>query len=115
MELLIYFLIPLGLTIVIEGIISLLCGIRSLRDIIVIILAQILTNPVVNYGATIVHQSLNATYYGLYLFIVETLVLLVESFVYKKCLSTHKISPFRLSAICNLSSFGVGVIWGLLG
>ena len=115
MELLLYFLIPLGLTIVIEGVIALLCGIRSVRDITVVILAQILTNPVVNFGAMLVYQSFNAYYYGLYLFVVETIVLFVESYVYKCCLKTHKISPFRLSAVCNLSSFGFGVVWGLLG
>ena len=115
MELLLYFLIPLGLTIIIEGIITFLCGIRSLQDITVVVLAQILTNPVVNFGAMLVYQSFNAYYYGLYLFIVETIVLFIESYVYKYCLKTHKISPFRLSTICNLSSFGIGVIWGLLG
>lgn len=115
MALLLYFLIPLGLTIAIEGIIAFLCGIRSLRDITIIILAQILTNPSVNFGAILVYQFFNAYCYGLYLCVVETIVLFVESYIYKNCLNTHTISPFRLSAVCNLSSFGIGVIWGLLG
>ena len=50
MEILIYFLIPLGLTILIEVIVALLCKIRTMRDLFVVVLAQILTNPLVNLG-----------------------------------------------------------------
>lgn len=114
MELFIYFLVPLGLTIIIETIIAFSYGIHTMRDLSVIILAQILTNPVVNFGAILVYQSMNATYYGLYLFTIETIVLFTESTVYKYCLSPSQISPFHLSALCNLTSFAIGILWGLV-
>ena len=114
MELFLYFLIPLGLTILIEGIIAFICGLRTVRELSVVVLTQILTNPIVNYALLIIYQKMNAYYYGLYLFVIEIMVLFVETFIYKNCLLTQKISPLRLSILCNLTSFGIGIIWGLL-
>lgn len=114
MNLLIYFLTPLGLTIIIEVIVAFLCKIRTIRDLFVVVLAQILTNPLVNLGVLYISFLNNAYYYGLYLFIIETLVLLTETFVYKNCLNDNKTSAFRIATYGNLASFGIGIVYVLI-
>ncbi len=114
METLSYLLIPLGFTILIEVVIAFFLRIRSWHNFFIIILTQVLTNPIVNIGVFFILIFNNAYLYGLYLFIIETIVLFFESFIYKHCLKNTKISPFLISAFCNLSSFGIGVIYNLM-
>lgn len=113
MDLFLFFLIPLGWTILLECGVAVLYGIRTRQDLFVVVLTQILTNPVVNYGVLFLY-GVNPLYYGIYVFVVETIVLFVEAQVYKHCLQNETISPFRLSALCNLTSFGFGVVMGLI-
>ena len=114
MSFLFYLLFSLLLTILIEVIVAVVLKIRTVRDVCVVIVAQILTNPVVNIGSLFV-AILNSSYwYGLYLFIIETIVLFVESFIYKSCLQNKRVSPFRLSYLCNLTSFGIGIVYVLI-
>lgn len=114
MNLLIYFLTPLGLTIIIEVIVAFLCKIRTIRDLFVVVLAQILTNPLVNLGVLYISFLNNAYYYGLYLFIIETLVLFVETLIYQNCLNDNKTSAFRIATYGNLASFGIGIVYVLI-
>ena len=114
MQILVYFLIPLGLTILIEVIIALLCKIRTISDLCVVVLAQILTNPLVNLGVLYISFLNNAYYYGLYLFIIETLVLFVETLIYQNCLKETKVSAFKLATMGNMASFGIGVVYSLV-
>ena len=114
METLSYLIYPLMFTIVIEISIAFLCKIRSFRDLFVIFLTQVLTNPVVNLICFYIFSLENIYYYGLYLFVAETIVLFTETFIYKHCLAFSKINPFRLAYIGNLSSFGIGVLYVLI-
>lgn len=114
METLNYLIFPLIFTIAIELSMAFVCKIRSLRDLFVIFLTQVLTNPVVNLICFYIFSLENAYYYGLYLFIAETIVLFVETFIYKHCLIFNKISPFRIATLGNLTSFGIGVLYVLV-
>lgn len=100
-------LICLSSTIVIELIMSLLLGIRNKKDILNVILVNIMTNPL------IVSILMYITYNRLFnttisIIILEILVILTEGFTYKKVLTFDKINPYVLSLILNISSYFIG-------
>ncbi len=98
-------------TIVIECIIGLIIGIRNKKDILNIILVNIMTNPIVVsfpiYALVRMH-SLSARYYSLV--ILEIFAVLSEGFVYSKVLNYKKINPFHISLILNLGSYLIGEV-----
>lgn len=106
-ELPLIMLICLSSTIMIELIMSLLLGIRNKKDILNVILVNIMTNPLV------VSILMYITYYRLFnttisIIILEILVILTEGFTYKKVLTFDKINPYVLSLILNISSYFIG-------
>lgn len=106
-ELPLIMLICLSSTIVIELIMSLLLGIRNKKDILNVILVNIMTNPL------IVSILMYITYNRLFnttisIIILEILVILTEGFTYKKVLTFDKINPYVLSLILNITSYFIG-------
>lgn len=100
-------LICLSSTIVIELIMSLLLGIRNKKDILNVILINIMTNPlVVSILMYITYNRLFNT--TISIIILEILVILTEGFTYKKVLTFDKINPYVLSLILNISSYFIG-------
>lgn len=106
-ELPLIMLICLISTIVIEHIMSLLLGIRNKKDILNVILVNIMTNPlVVSILMYITYNRLFNT--TISIIILEILVILTEGFTYKKVLTFDKINPYVLSLILNISSYFIG-------
>ena len=103
-------IVSLILTLIIELSISLLLGIKKSKDIIVIICANICTNPLVVYISNCL-KLFNLKYeYIIIVIILEILAILVEFLIYKKYLQYKKISPLIVSIINNLISFYIGII-----
>lgn len=108
-ELPLIMLICLSSTIMIELIMSLLLGIRNKKDILNVILVNIMTNPlVVSILMYITYNRLFNT--TISIIILEILVILTEGFTYKKVLTFDKINPYVLSLILNISSYFIGRI-----
>lgn len=106
-ELPLIMLICLSSTIMIELIMSLLLGIRNKKDILNVILVNIMTNPlVVSILMYITYNRLFNT--TISIIILEILVILTEGFTYKKILTFDKINPYVLSLILNISSYFIG-------
>lgn len=106
-ELPLIMLICLISTIVIELIMSLLLGMRNKKDILNVILINIMTNPlVVSILMYITYNRLFNT--TISIIILEILVILTEGFTYKKVLTFDKINPYVLSLILNISSYFIG-------
>ncbi len=106
-ELPLIMLICLSSTIVIELIMSLLLGIRNKKDILNVILVNIMTNPlVVSILMYITYNRLFNT--TISIIILEILIILTEGFTYKKVLTFDKINPYVLSLILNISSYFIG-------
>lgn len=106
-ELPLIMLICLISTIMIELIMSLLLGIRNKKDILNVILVNIMTNPlVVSILMYITYNRLFNT--TISIIILEILVILTEGFTYKKVLTFDKINPYVLSLILNISSYFIG-------
>ncbi len=97
------------ITIIVEVIVSILLKYRK-KDIINIILVNIITNPLLN--SIIVYINV---YYGLKvrniaLFFLEIMVVLIEGMIYQKYLERKNINAYILSFILNLLSFTLGMI-----
>ena len=102
------------LTLIIELTVSIILGIRNKDDIKVIICANICTNPVIVYITSCILLLNNMVIYFTSVIILEICVCIVEYLIYKKCLDLKKISPFVLSLINNISSFGIGIIISII-
>lgn len=108
------FLRSLVLTIIIELILGLILGIRDKKDIINLILVNVITNPMV-----VMIQTLLLKYFGhnveiIGIIILEVLAVLVEGLIYKKVLKYKKINPILLSLILNVTSFFIGELINML-
>lgn len=96
-------------TILIELIVALILGVRDKKDILNIILVNIMTNPL------LVSVTVYITYNRIFnriasIVILELLIVIIEGFTYKKVLKYKKINPFILALILNFSSYFIGEI-----
>ena len=107
-------LFSLALTICTEITVSISAGIRSLKDLLLICTTQILTNPPVVFFAIRIAALNNIGLYWFYIFIIETSIIPIEGYIYKKYLTNKSINPYRLSALNNIASYGIGVLLGLI-
>lgn len=98
----------LGSTIVIEGVLAFLWGLRSRSQQLIVLLANVMTNPLLVSLVYAITFRFGAGAYNIATAILETLVVLAEGFVYKRMLPEQK-HPFALSLFCNASSFLIGV------
>lgn len=96
-------------TIIIETIVALIMGIRNKRDIINVILVNVLTNPVVVTLPFLAYQVINKNAYKPTLYVLEILVLFIEGFIYHRVLIFKKINPFIISLLLNAASYIIGL------
>ncbi len=100
----------LFLTLVIELSIALIIGIKERNDIKVVICANVCTNPVVVFIVNLVYYFDALKYLGIVTAVLEISAFITEALIYKKYLKYDKITPFAISFLCNLISYGTGVI-----
>lgn len=98
----------LALTVLIECAAAWILGARTRRDQEMVALANLLTNPmVVSIGAAV-----SLIDYGLVrpvTLVMEAGVVIIEGVVYKKTIDI-KTGPYKLSLICNLTSYLIGEV-----
>ena len=97
------------LTILIEVILAFILGIRK-GDTLIVILVNIMTNPLVVSLPIFMLVRFGTTYRIITLVILELLTIFVEGLVYSKTLNFKKINPYILSLILNIVSYGLGEI-----
>lgn len=95
----------LGLTILLETLFVWACGIDEPKDLILVALCSVLTNPIVVY---LVYRWNAFDSKGMIL-ILESLAIVVEGWVLRQYASTIK-HPWRLALMMNVFSYFVGVI-----
>jgi len=95
----------LGLTILIETLFVWAWGISDWKDLILVGLCSVLTNPVVVY---LVYQ-MNAFDLKIIILILESLAIFVEGWVLS-CYASTIHHPWRLALMMNAFSYFVGVI-----
>ena len=101
----------LSLTTIIECIGAFILGVRYKKDLINIVLVNILTNPVL---VMLLICCNSKEMYVFLLIILEILAFLIEGIIYKKVLFYKKIKPFVLSLILNIMSYTIGYFIDLL-
>ncbi len=97
-------------TIVIESIIGIVIGIKDKKDILNVVLVNILTNPIVVTVPIYMMYRVNVQARYISLFILEVLTVIVEGFIYSKVFKYKRINPFLVALILNLGSFLIGEI-----
>lgn len=107
-------IVSLILTLIIELTVFFILGIKEKDDIEVIILVNILTNPIVVFCANIANIMCGGVTYYIIVIILEITAVLVEAYIFKKILHFQKISAIKISLINNIISYGTGVIISLI-
>lgn len=100
----------LVLTVIIELLLALILGVRNKKDIINVILVNVITNPIVVMTPIILYLNFGSLISKISLLILEVLTVLVEGLIYKKVLEYKKINWFLLSLILNVTSFIIGEV-----
>ena len=106
-ELILTFGLCLIVTLIIEEAGALILGIRKRFDLIVILITNILTNPVAVL-INMVMGSFTSVPKPIYIALIEIVVFLIEALIYSKLLYSKRPSPVILSLILNLASFLFG-------
>lgn len=103
-------------TITIEFFWSLVFGIRS-KNLGIVVLAQIITNPLVVLISNFVLYLNDMSSYFIAMFILEICAFIAEGFIYRaffvKDLNRNKMNPFLLSFLLNLFSVVAGLIFAI--
>ena len=95
-------------TIVIEGALAFACGVRKRADQLIVLLVNVLTNPLlVSVGYWILLRS-GAAAYDIATAVMEIAVVFIEGLIYRQFLTDRK-HPLLLSLICNAGSFLIGL------
>lgn len=106
-----YFIVrSLVLTIIIEVIVGIIIGIRTKKDILNVVLVNMITNPIVNIVPITLNVYVSLKARNISIYILEILVLFTEGLIYKKVLDYKKLNYLLISFILNLSSYGIGLI-----
>ena len=103
-------LLCLSLAVVIEIVVAFLLGVRGGRDLRLVMWTNCLTNPTVVYIMFWVLLLGSRTAYWSAVVVLELAVVWVEYKIYKKLLQNATISPLALSVVCNMVSYGAGVL-----
>lgn len=98
------------LTIIIEVVIGLILKIKNKKDILNIILVNIVTNPIVVSIPVYINIKFGLLERNISLITLELLTLFIEGYIYKKVLNYKKINPYLISLILNMSSYLIGEI-----
>ncbi len=97
-------------TIIIEVLVALVLKVKNKKDVINIILVNILTNPIVVIIPIFIAFNYGIQYQKITLYILEVVTVIVEGFIYLKVLNHKRINPFLLSLVLNLSSYLIGLL-----
>lgn len=103
-------LICLICTIIIETTIGYLLGIKDKKDLIVIILVNIMTNPLVTSISTYFNVEYSQKARIISLIFLELFAFISEGYIYKKTLKYNKKNPYIISMILNICSYTLGLI-----
>ena len=108
---LIYYAVPLLLTIAIEAGIAYICGIKQRKEQRMLLLCNLLTNPLLNLAlyAKQYFSGIPFPFYALLLF--ELLIVFAESFLLHFLCGAKNRRFLPVSFLCNAASFGVGLLF----
>jgi hypothetical protein len=105
------FLLPLLLTITIEGILAFALGYRGKVFFAVLVLVNIMTNPVLNYSLVLLYMFNLQQFRPVVLLLLEVLVVFAEWKLFRFALLKDAKALLVLSAVINTGSFLIGLLF----
>ncbi|MBQ9605979.1 MAG: hypothetical protein IJV16_02230 [Lachnospiraceae bacterium] len=108
-----FLIAPLLITLATELLIALILHVKGLRQYIVMIIMNLITNPAVNIIFRLISDRINTDGFILYLviFILEVCVVISESYILRRFTKELSMKPFTLSVCINVSSFAAGLLF----
>ena len=103
-------IISLMFTIIIELCFSYFLKIRDKKDLLNVLLVNLLTNPLLNATSLFINIKFGHRIIGLLIYPMEICVVIIEGYIYKKYLKYKRINPYLLSLILNCCSYFLGLI-----
>ena len=100
----------LALAIGVEVPVAYLLGVRTGRDLRLVACVNCITNPTIVYIILWVLLLGSRAAYWAAVVVLELLVVWAEYALYKRFLENATISPLLLSVVCNIVSYGAGVL-----
>ncbi|NCB74840.1 MAG: hypothetical protein EOM51_08890 [Clostridia bacterium] len=100
--------VSLALTLVLETVFCLVAGLRGVRNLIILVLVNILTNPPVVLLSSILLKTTNLPRF-LIITVLELTAILVEAMCYRRCGENIR-HPFVLSFGANTFSYFTALI-----
>lgn len=100
-------LTALVLTVLIEAALAFLLGVRTRYGQGIVLLVNVITNPLLNAVLTVVSFYISQAAYYWFLVPLEFLVVIAEGRIYKSMLQI-KMNPYLLSFLLNLGSWLIG-------
>lgn len=100
--------ICLSCTIIIELIVAIILKIKDKKDLLYIILVNIITNPLVVSISLYINIKYGLNIRNISMIILEVSAFIIEALIYLKVLKYKRINPFILSLILNGSSYFIG-------
>ncbi len=107
-------LISLSCTLIIEVLTALALKVRDKKDIINVVLVNILTNPLLVSLSLYINLEFGLKWRKILIIPMEIIVVLVEGLIYKKYLKYNKINPIILSLIPNAMSYIIGIFINMI-
>ena len=103
-------------TLIVELYLAAALRVRSGKDLVVIALANVLTNPIVNYCYywAIYLFSEHSIYTWLILLVLEVFAVAAEFLIYRALLSYDRVGKLKLSLLLNGASFLFGLMLTVL-
>ena len=111
-DILLYLGLSLAVTLAVELSLAAALRIRGGRDLLIILLANLLTNPTANYcyDWALYFFNSNSGYLILIAVVLEAAVILTEYLIYRLLLSDCRVGKLKLSLILNGASFLAGIL-----
>ena len=106
-------ILPLIITLAAETAAGLIAGYRTIRQIRVIILANILTNVILNLAVFVLRLYVYYKTVNVLILVFEVLVVLAEALLYRRFLKGCR-HPLVFSAAANAASFAAGCLVSLI-
>ena len=101
-------LLSLLVTIIVELLVAFVIKIHNKKDILNIILVNIITNPLLVSIMYVIFLKYGRNVQTILEIILEVVILVVEGMFYRKYLKYNKINPFLISFILNIFSYILG-------
>lgn len=105
--------VSFALTLAIELAVALACGVRNRRDLLLVALANLVTNPMAVYIYILI-CLFAPVWRTVGLAALEVAAFAAEGLIYRRYIRFHRINPWLLSLLLNAASFSAGQIFKAL-